>query len=270
MTLPGSAAANRQRAAYDRIYASSGLHEKTKFYRWVTKNLRLACGCRLLDVACGEGGMLREAPAFSVDAVGVEISMEAIKRIKKGMPQARVILGDAESLPVSASSVDAVTCLGSIENFAKPLQSLREIYRVLKPGGVFATLVPNIYFAGDVLQALRCAEEQKPFQRYERAASPRQWKQLLSMQGFSIERMHGYVKTAPLFREGRLRSLKKFIGSHLLAALCPTNLAWSVLLVGRKTTPPSSGVPEPAWVWRVEWAYPGKPELLQEALESHE
>lgn len=55
------------------------------------------------------------------------------------MPRARVSVdfkqGDAASLPLAASKIDFIICRAAFKNFSDPLGALREMHRVLRPGG---------------------------------------------------------------------------------------------------------------------------------------
>jgi SAM-dependent methyltransferase len=170
-----------------------------------------------------------------------------------------VVIGNAERLPFASGAFDCVTCLGSVENFERPLEAIQEARRVLKPDGLLAVMMPNKFWLGDILQVARGRDEQVPFQRVERMATLPQWRRLMESQGFVVAQIRGYVKRTPLFREGKLRSLKKFLVSCFLSAICPASLAWSVLLICRKA--PHRGVSAGpfAWLWRAEWISNGEP-----------
>jgi demethylmenaquinone methyltransferase/2-methoxy-6-polyprenyl-1,4-benzoquinol methylase len=101
----------------------------------------------ILDVASGTGKVAfetlrqkRDSHVFCLDP-----SMRMLGLAKEGCPdEYRHLLyfvsGTAEALPFSSCSFDAVTVAFGIRNFADLEAGLREIYRVLKPGGVFVVL----------------------------------------------------------------------------------------------------------------------------------
>ena len=90
----------------------------------------------MLDVGCGTGLLLRLVSA-SLDYTGVDISAVMIARAEARHPTARFVLGDVERLPMPDASFDAVTALyGTPSYWTNPLQALREIHRVLRPGGM--------------------------------------------------------------------------------------------------------------------------------------
>jgi len=97
---------------------------------------------RILDVATGTGDLaiaLRETTATSI--VGCDISegmMEIGKKkvAKKGLNNLISFkLGDSERLPFEDNHFDATTIAFGVRNFENPLQGLKDINRVLRPGG---------------------------------------------------------------------------------------------------------------------------------------
>jgi len=99
---------------------------------------------KVLDVACGTGDMvvelLRTRHAASLQVTGVDLSEEMLAIAKRKAPQAEYRLADAEHLPFGDASFDAVTCAFGIRNFVHLEQGLKEMVRVLKPGGRMAIL----------------------------------------------------------------------------------------------------------------------------------
>ncbi len=118
-------------------------------------NTRLAVGAAaveryrgglLLDVGCGDG-TLALLVARGFDAVyGVELSVGAARRAaSRGMIVAVADL-DRALLPYQDCSVDLVTCLDVIEHVLDPRHLLRQIARVLRPGGHCIVSTPNVRY----------------------------------------------------------------------------------------------------------------------------
>lgn len=55
------------------------------------------------------------------------------------------IVGDIHAIPLEQSSVDGVVCRSVLEHVERPLDAVREIHRILKPGGYFYLHVPSVY-----------------------------------------------------------------------------------------------------------------------------
>lgn len=100
-------------------------------------------GQRVLDVACGTGLVTFEAAA-SVSATGAvhatDISEAMVERVRaeaerRAMPWVSAERAEAEDLRVPDASFDVVLCSLGIMYVPHPLQAVREMRRVLRPGG---------------------------------------------------------------------------------------------------------------------------------------
>jgi len=101
---------------------------------------------RTLDVGCGTGSAFPMLRAREFDVVGIDLSSRMIAFAKQRYADDRGIQlsrGDAEFLPFAAASFDAVTCLGVFESLPDYTPALREIARVLRPGGLLVLSIPN-------------------------------------------------------------------------------------------------------------------------------
>jgi ubiquinone/menaquinone biosynthesis C-methylase UbiE len=99
---------------------------------------------RLLDVACGTGAMARHAlsrvePGGSV--AGLDINPPMLTVARRLAPQIDWQEGSAESLPWTDGTFDVVTCQFGLMFFADQVTALREMWRVLRPGGQLALTV---------------------------------------------------------------------------------------------------------------------------------
>ncbi len=104
----------------------------------------LAGNRRILDVGCGTGTMLTYLARFGA-AEGVDIDSEAIEYCHaRGLTQ--VSQSTADSLPFGNDTFELVTALDVVEHIDDDLGVLREIRRVLRPGGRLLLTVPAYMF----------------------------------------------------------------------------------------------------------------------------
>ncbi len=94
---------------------------------------------KFLDVGCGTGANLEMLSAFG-SAEGVDVSDDALEFCRrKGL---KVHKGLAEKLPFDDETFDFVTALDVVEHLDDDVAGLREMSRVLKPGGKTLIFVP--------------------------------------------------------------------------------------------------------------------------------
>jgi SAM-dependent methyltransferase len=108
-------------------------HEQPGYFRDITRHFRP--DAKLLDVGCGTGWL---AEHFS-DYTGIDGSSEAVAAAHaKGR---LIVQGDVDQpLPFEDASFDGVVLKDLLEHVADPVAVVREVHRVLKPGGsVFAS-----------------------------------------------------------------------------------------------------------------------------------
>ena len=96
-----------------------------------------APGMRVLDLATGVGAMaghlLTRFPG--IELVGIDLRLSQLASARANHPQASYVQGNGERLPFRDASFDRVHCSWLLEHVEAPVAILREVRRVLKPGG---------------------------------------------------------------------------------------------------------------------------------------
>ena len=70
---------------------------------------------------------------------------EAKKRLKAKGLKVKAVVGDIRKLPYPSNYFEYIYTMGTIEHIPRPIEAMKEIYRVLKPGGRAVVGVPNKY-----------------------------------------------------------------------------------------------------------------------------
>ena len=101
---------------------------------------------QVLDLGCAFGFTTLKLARKGYTTVGVDNSARYIARAQRRHPEGSYLQCSAESLPFEAESFDAVLFLDVLEHVVDQQAVLREIQRVLKPGGTLIISVPHCGF----------------------------------------------------------------------------------------------------------------------------
>lgn len=105
----------------------------------------------ILDIATGTGDLaIQMVPTGAKRIVGLDLS-EGMLKVGRQKISAKhldtnieMIQGDSENLPFEENSFDAITVAFGVRNFENLEKGLEEIFRVLKPGGIFVILETSV------------------------------------------------------------------------------------------------------------------------------
>ncbi len=129
---------------WDRKLAAGATHRVDRW--WFTAD-ELQPVERLLDVGCGDGTAVRHVRDKARVIFGTDIAQQACRAAAAGGIRTLVSSLDGASLPFAGNSFDAVTCLDVIEHLLDPAHCMREIARVLRPGGRAYISTVNMRYA---------------------------------------------------------------------------------------------------------------------------
>ena len=149
-------------------YESSWL-QRTFFDRAHQATLALAADIvhqpvSVLDVGCGTGKLLRRATTYWPEAqlIGVDPANGMIEEAKRLTPNATFFTGMSEALPLQDVSVDLALSTLSFHHWQDQAAGIREIARVLRPGGYFILVDPS--FPDWLVRVLRMKRFHSPTQ----------------------------------------------------------------------------------------------------------
>lgn len=101
-------------------------------------------GEKVLDIGCGDGAFLKRAAQVGWEAWGLEPDVKAAA----GLSGFKVLQGSLPNVPLPDASFDYITLSHVIEHLHDPVAALKEIHRLLKPGGGVWIATPNIESIG--------------------------------------------------------------------------------------------------------------------------
>jgi len=143
----------------------------------------------LLDLGCGMGGFMASMKDLGFDVYGADMDLESLQHCnERGFTHCAQM--DSYDLPFADNSFNTVTMFDAIEHVEDDHRAMREVARILKPGGRVAISVPayQFLFANNDLVA-------QHYRRYNR----RTVSELFQQAGLKVERnTHANIFLFPL------------------------------------------------------------------------
>ncbi len=135
---------------FEKIFQFEGKHwwfaERRRLLRFLLERFVPDRNATVLDVGCGTGHhLLYLARLGYARARGIDLAPQAIAFCHR-LGLTNVQTADATRLPFPDAAVDAVLACDVVEHLADDRRALRELARVLKPGGVAIITVPAFHF----------------------------------------------------------------------------------------------------------------------------
>jgi len=123
---------------YDRVNTVLSLGTDSGWRRRAARETGLRPGGSAVDVACGSGKLTAELAKIAGPAgrvVGVDFSPQMLEVARRAHPGLEFLEGDALNLQFDDASFDASTIAFGLRNLADPVRGMREMLRVVRPGG---------------------------------------------------------------------------------------------------------------------------------------
>lgn len=136
---------------YDGLNRVISLGVDTKWRKRLVKLVKEKQPENILDIATGTGDLaIALAETGAGEIIGLDISRGMLeigqkKIVAKNLEKTiQMVQGDGESLPFDKDHFDAITVAFGVRNFEDLEKGLKEILRVLKPGGILAILETSV------------------------------------------------------------------------------------------------------------------------------
>ncbi len=144
----------------------------------------------VLDVATGVGFTAFALAPGSRWVMATDIAPQMLEqarreRSRRGLRNVSLGLAAAECLPFADGAFDRVACRTAAHHFADPVSAVREMARVLKPGGLLLladTVAPEDELVSDWMNAV----EKRRDPSHQRNLPPSEWRQVLADQGLAV------------------------------------------------------------------------------------
>lgn len=174
-------------------YLASSVHAAGADLDLIAERISQRPGEVVLDMGCGGGHVsFRLAPAVgqvvACDLSQVMLDTVAAEAARRGLANVVTMQSAAETLPFAADSFAAVVSRYSAHHWRDLAEGIRELYRVLKPGGlaIFSDLLaPESALLDTWLQSVELLRDPS----HVRNARLGEWAQVLGAAGFAIERI---------------------------------------------------------------------------------
>lgn len=188
---------------------------------------------KILEIGCGIGSIVSELSKEGHDITGTDISGEAISYGLKKYGDIKLEVQAAEEIQFEGETFDVVLSFDLFEHIAASDKHLREVSRILRPGGYYLFQTPNKY-SNAIFETL-LHRSLKWRRAHPSLHTPGQLRRRLARHGFETR----FIKMNPI-NEFTLDKLKKKLGpvSHIFRLVnfrcLPLVLQTNLYVVARK------------------------------------
>ncbi len=159
-----------------------------------------------LDLGCGTGNYSLELYKKGFGVIGLDLSKEMLKVARKKIPEILFIKGDAYFLPFKNEVFDLILSITMFEFIKEPEKVMREIYRVLKPGGEILIGTMNGKSLWFLFKRIKSLFVETAY-RYARFYTPKELENLCKIVGFKNIETRGIIFLPSFFSFIRLAEI---------------------------------------------------------------
>ncbi len=158
-----------------------------------------------LDVGSGGGHFSHAARCLEAKVVSLDVGLNLLKQVGNKCDSKKVV-GSVLGLPFGKNCFDIVICTEVIEHTPNPLNAIKELSTVVKPGGTIIITIPCRLW--NPIVKLATVLKFRPYEGYENFLWPEELRQALVGQGITLEILTGF-NFCPIFSK-KLDWLFKF------------------------------------------------------------
>lgn len=128
--------ANRYEVINQNPYQNSFVYSRKRLNEWLDKYMPAdGKGLKLADIGCGTGYHLKRYQERGFEITGLDGSEEMLEQARLANPNIEFIKSDVDKLPLPSANYDYALNIEVLRYLPDILPSLKEIKRILKPGG---------------------------------------------------------------------------------------------------------------------------------------
>jgi 2-polyprenyl-3-methyl-5-hydroxy-6-metoxy-1,4-benzoquinol methylase len=146
-------------------------------------------GYRLLEVGCGSGKFSQRAFERNMKVTALDVGISLLQKTLTRSPVTPLV-GDSLNLPIKHDTFDIILSTEVIEHTTNPVQAIREMARLLKPGGILVLTCPNHLWQWVI--NLATSLKLRPFEVYENFPRYCGIEKIISDAGLVLEKHFGF------------------------------------------------------------------------------
>lgn len=184
---------------YSESYVTSAVHAKGADLRQMDEWIKPEANMNLLDIATGGGHVAKLLASRFKHVFATDLTERMLANTERHLRKHEnifFVVADAESLPFLDNSFDYVSCRIAAHHFPDPASFIREVVRVLRPGGKFI-FIDNVASENDKYDAFINSLEKERDYSHVRSLKASEWTYLLEECGLDIIRQASRKKRLP-------------------------------------------------------------------------